>query len=115
MLLATQAPVRGGAPSPGRNGLTDDNDILGWNLQWNLLVQPIRASLYIASAVVLGLAYLLCRFIVTSKLGRVLMAIRDAEMRVRFLGYSATNAKLFVFTLSAICTMGRATPCAASA
>ncbi len=39
---------------------------------------------------------------VTSKLGRLLIAVRDAESRVRFLGYSVTNAKLFVFTLSAV-------------
>ena len=50
----------------------------------------------------LGLGYLLCRLIITSKLGRVLLALRDAESRVRFLGYSVTNAKLFVFTVSAV-------------
>jgi urea transport system permease protein len=52
--------------------------------------------------VALGLGYLLCRFITSSKLGRVLLALRDAESRVRFLGYSVTNAKLFVFTVSAV-------------
>jgi urea transport system permease protein len=40
--------------------------------------------------------------VVSSKLGRLLIAVRDAENRVRFLGYSVTNAKLFVFTLSAM-------------
>jgi len=39
---------------------------------------------------------------IASSLGRVLLALRDAESRVRFLGYSVTNAKLFVFTLSAV-------------
>jgi len=82
----------------GNNGLTDFKDLLGFNLQ-----QPAtRMGLYIASAVGLGIAYLLCRFITRSKLGRVLLALRDAESRVRFLGYSATRAKLFVFTVSAI-------------
>ncbi|MGH7061309.1 MAG: ABC transporter permease subunit, partial [Stellaceae bacterium] len=48
------------------------------------------------------LAYLACRGITSSKLGRVLLALRDAESRVRFLGYSVTNAKLFVFTMAAM-------------
>src|SRR5207248_6544419 len=56
----------------------------------------------VASAVALGLGYLVCRLITTGKLGRVLLAVRDAESRVRFLGYSTTNAKLFVFTVSAV-------------
>src|SRR5207249_8677997 len=73
-------------------------DILGFDLH-----QPTtRLGLYLASAVGLGIAYLLCRFITVSKLGRVLLALRDAESRVRFLGYSTTNAKLFVFTVSAV-------------
>jgi len=50
----------------------------------------------------LGLTYLVCRYITKSKLGRVLLALRDAESRVRFLGYSVTSAKLFVFTVSAV-------------
>src|SRR6202008_969822 len=47
------------------------------------------------------IAFLICRWIVTSKFGKVLIAIRDAEARVRFLGYRVENYKLFVFTLSA--------------
>jgi len=82
----------------GNNGLTDFKDILGFPMQ----AQGTRVGLYVASALLLAAAYLLCRFIVTSKLGRVLMAIRDAESRVRFLGYDVTAAKLFVFTVSAI-------------
>src|SRR5207253_6321430 len=82
----------------GNNGLTDYKDILGFDVH-----RPeTRLGLYIASAIGLGAAYLLCRFITTSKLGRVLLALRDAESRVRFLGYSTTNAKLFVFTVSAV-------------
>jgi urea transport system permease protein len=82
----------------GNNGLTDYKDILGWDVH-----QPhTRLGLYIASVVALGIAYLVCRFIIKSKLGRVLLAVRDAESRVRFLGYSTTNAKLFVFTVSAV-------------
>jgi urea transport system permease protein len=82
----------------GNNGMTDFKDLLGFNLQ----LPGTRLGLYIASAVGLVSAYLLCRFITTSKLGRVLLALRDAESRVRFLGYSVTGAKLFVFTVSAV-------------
>jgi urea transport system permease protein len=82
----------------GNNGLTDYKDLLGFNLQ----LPSTRLGLYIASAIGLGIAFLLCRFITVSKLGRVLLALRDAESRVRFLGYSVTNAKLFVFTVSAV-------------
>ncbi|MFI4987852.1 MAG: urea ABC transporter permease subunit UrtC, partial [Alphaproteobacteria bacterium] len=82
----------------GNNGLTDFKTLLGFDVH-----QPAtRTGLYLASALALGITFLLCRFIVTSKLGRVLLAIRDAEPRVRFLGYSVTNAKLFVFTVSAM-------------
>src|SRR5438067_11375673 len=82
----------------GNNGLTDYKDILGWDVHW----PSTRLALYLASALALGLGYLTCRFITFSKLGRVLLALRDAESRVRFLGYSVTNAKLFVFTFSAV-------------
>ncbi|MGE5269668.1 MAG: urea ABC transporter permease subunit UrtC [Thiohalocapsa sp.] len=82
----------------GNNGLTDFKDLLGFDLH----APATRLGLYLASAVALGLAYLLCRFITHSKLGRVLLAVRDAESRVRFLGYSTVNAKLFAFTVSAV-------------
>ena len=82
----------------GNNGLTDYKDILGRDVHWS----STRLAFYLASAVALGLGYLTCRFITFSKLGRVLLALRDAESRVRFLGYSVTNAKLFVFTFSAV-------------
>jgi urea transport system permease protein len=81
----------------GNNGLTDFKDILGFDIQ----SATTRRGLYIASILALGLGYLLCRATVASKLGRVLLALRDAENRVRFLGYSVAHAKLFVFTLSA--------------
>jgi urea transport system permease protein len=82
----------------GNNGMTDYKEILGWDVH-----QPsTRLGLYIASVSALGAGYLLCRFITASKLGRVLLALRDAESRVRFLGYSVTNTKLFVFTVSAV-------------
>jgi len=82
----------------GNNGLTDYKDILGYDVH----SRGTRLGLYIATVIGLGLAYLVCRYVTKSKLGRVLLALRDAESRVRFLGYSVTNAKLFVFTLSAV-------------
>jgi urea transport system permease protein len=82
----------------GNNGLTDFKDILGFDIQ----SPATRRGLYIASVLALGMGFLLCRFITGSKLGRVLRALRDAESRVRFLGYSVEHAKLFVFTVSAV-------------
>jgi urea transport system permease protein len=82
----------------GNNGLTDFKEILGFTVQ----APSTRLGLYMVTIVALGLAFLICRFIVTSRLGRVLLALRDAESRVRFLGYSVTNAKLFAFTVSAV-------------
>jgi urea transport system permease protein len=82
----------------GNNGLTDYKDILGFDVH----ARGTRLGLYVASVIGLGVAYLVCRYVTKSKLGRVLLALRDAESRVRFLGYSVTNAKLFVFTLSAV-------------
>jgi ABC-type branched-subunit amino acid transport system permease subunit len=81
----------------GNNGLTDFKDILGFNVQ----APGTRAALYAISVVALIAGFVACRAIVTSKLGKVLIAIRDAEARTRFLGYRVESYKLFVFTLSA--------------
>jgi urea transport system permease protein len=81
----------------GNNGLTDFKDVLGYNVQ----AAGTRNALFAISCAALGLCFLVCRFIVSSKLGKVLVAIRDAENRTRFLGYRAESYKLFVFTLSA--------------
>ena len=81
----------------GNNGLTDFKDILGFNIQ----SQATRASLFAISCVALLVGFLICKALVTSKFGKVLVAIRDAEPRTRFLGYRAESYKLFVFTLSA--------------
>jgi urea transport system permease protein len=81
----------------GNNGLTDFKDILGFNVQ----AQGTRAALFVASCAALALGFLICRVVVTSKFGKVLIAIRDAEARTRFLGYRVESYKLFVFTLSA--------------
>jgi len=82
----------------GNNGLTDFKDVLGFNLQSN----GVRAGLFVASALALAASYAACRFIVSSRLGRVLVAVRDAESRTRFLGYRVQYYKLFVFVVSAM-------------
>ena len=81
----------------GNNGMTDFKDILGFNVQ----AESTRTALFSITCVALMVAFLLCRALITSKFGKVLMAIRDAEARARFLGYRVESYKLFVFTLSA--------------
>jgi len=81
----------------GNNGLTDFKDILGFNVQ----AETTRAVLFAISCLAIMLGFILCRAIVTSKFGKVLVAIRDAEARTRFLGYRVESYKLVVFTFSA--------------
>jgi urea transport system permease protein len=81
----------------GNNGLTDFKDILGFNVR----SEATRDSLFTISCLTLIIGFLVCRSIVASKFGKVLIAIRDAEARTRFLGYRVESYKLFVFTLSA--------------
>ncbi|RWA74454.1 urea ABC transporter permease subunit UrtC [Mesorhizobium sp.] len=82
----------------GNNGLTDFKDILGFNVQ----ADATRAALFAASAVTLALAVFATAAIARSKYGKLLMAVRDAESRTRFLGWRAENVKLFAFTVSAV-------------
>lgn len=82
----------------GNNGLTDFKEILGFPVQ----ATGTRLGLYVASVVALGLGLILCAWIKGSPLGRLLVAIRDGEARVRFLGHSTLRAKLFVWTVSAM-------------
>ncbi|MBF0481328.1 MAG: urea ABC transporter permease subunit UrtC [Desulfovibrionaceae bacterium] len=82
----------------GNNGLTDFKRLLGFSL----LESGTKVGLYVASALALAGTFLLCRFVTVSKLGRVLIAIRDAESRVMFSGYDPLRYKLFVWTLSAV-------------
>ncbi|MEO6163255.1 MAG: urea ABC transporter permease subunit UrtC [Candidatus Binatia bacterium] len=82
----------------GNNGFTDFKRILGFSL-----AHPgTRVTLFAITGLVLVLTLLLCRYIVTSKLGRVLAAIRDAESRTMFSGYNTRDYKLFVWTVSAL-------------
>jgi len=82
----------------GNNGLTDFKDILGFSLQQD----STRVVLFVASALSLALGYIASRYIVNSKLGRVVVAVRDAEDRSRFIGYQVENYKLWIFVFSAV-------------
>jgi len=82
----------------GNNGLTDFKDILGFSVQ----APGTRMTLFVVTALALALTFVIARAIVTSKLGKVLLAIRDAESRTRFIGYRVEHYKLFVFTVSAM-------------
>ncbi len=82
----------------GNNGLTDFKGILGFSVQ----APSTRATLFFLSAIALAACFLIARWIVSSKFGRVIVGIRDAESRTRFLGYRVEHYKLFVFTVSAM-------------
>ncbi|MCR9087516.1 MAG: urea ABC transporter permease subunit UrtC [Rhodobacteraceae bacterium] len=82
----------------GNNGLTDFKDVLGFDLQSDVT----RAWLFGLSAFALACGLLLAKAITQSKLGQVLIAVRDAESRTRFLGYRVEEYKLFVFVVSAM-------------
>jgi urea transport system permease protein len=82
----------------GTNGLADFKTIFGVPLN-----QPsTQRMLYVATALALVGAWALCRWIVRSRAGKVLVAIRDSETRVLFSGYSPADYKLFVFVVSAV-------------
>lgn len=81
----------------GNNGLTDFKDILGFNIQ----AQTTRVGLFVATVVALALGYAVARAMVNSAYGKVLIAVRDAESRARFLGYRVERYKLVAFTVSA--------------
>ncbi|MDY7540617.1 urea ABC transporter permease subunit UrtC [Undibacterium sp. RTI2.1] len=82
----------------GNNGFTDFKRILGFNVT----APGTKAALYLITLAALFGALMLCRWIVTSKLGRVLQAVRDSESRLMFIGYNPLWFKLFVWTLSAV-------------
>jgi urea transport system permease protein len=82
----------------GNNGFTDFKRILGIPIT----TPGARMALFAITGAVLIATLLLARFIVTSKFGRVLAAIRDAEQRVMFCGYNTAHYKLFIWTFSAV-------------
>jgi len=82
----------------GTNGLTDFKTLLGFSLH----NPATQRGLYVVTVFFLIGAFLLCRSIVNSKLGKVLRAIRDNERRLHFCGFSTTGFKVFVFCISAV-------------
>jgi urea transport system permease protein len=82
----------------GNNGLTDFKDILGFQVQ----ADGTRAVLFAMSALMLALCLIIASAITRSKFGKVLVGVRDAESRVRFLGFRVENIKLFTFVVSAM-------------
>ncbi len=82
----------------GTNGLSGFKTMFGFTLN----SPGTQRGLYVVTALFLCGAYLLCRWIVRSPAGKVLVAIRDSETRVLFCGYSPAAFKMFVFTVSAV-------------
>ena len=82
----------------GTNGLTDFKTLAGLDLG----NPSVKLLLYVVSFAVMIACYFLCRYVVRSKLGRLLIAVRDGEQRLRFIGYNITNVKIFVFVLGAL-------------
>ncbi|EDL51691.1 ABC-type branched-chain amino acid transport system, permease component [Vibrio mediterranei AK1] len=82
----------------GNNGLTDFKDILGFSLQQD----ATKIALFMITGIALVVSYVVCRTIISSRLGRVSMAIRDTESRTRFMGYDVDGIKLWIFVLSAV-------------
>jgi urea transport system permease protein len=81
----------------GNNGLTDFKDILGFSVQ----ADSTRAVLCFTSALAVAIFLVISAAVVGSRFGKALTAVRDAESRMRFLGYRVEGYKLFVFVLSA--------------
>ena len=89
----------------GINGITDLRTLLGWDIR----TDSAKYILYFVCCFLLLGTMFLARFVVASKLGRILVAVRDQEDRVRFSGYDVSNFKIFVFCLaSAIAAVGGA-------
>lgn len=81
----------------GINGITDLKTIHGWNIN----TDSAKYILYFISGILLLGVIMLCRFILSSKFGRLLLAMRDKEDRVRFSGYDVANFKIFTFSVGA--------------
>jgi urea transport system permease protein len=82
----------------GVNGITDLKTLLGWDIR----TDGAKLVLYYATAVLLLASVSLCSWISGTQLGRLLVALRTREERVRFTGYDVASLKIFVFTLGAV-------------
>ncbi|MGK7729858.1 urea ABC transporter permease subunit UrtC [Marinovum sp. F03] len=81
----------------GVNGITDLRTLHGWDIR----TDAAKTTLYFVNGVLLFAVLLAAQFVRRSKLGRLLIAMRDQEDRVRFSGYDVANFKIFVFCLGA--------------
>jgi urea transport system permease protein len=82
----------------GINGITDLRTLNGWDIRED----SSKYILYFINAFLLLLVICISRFVLTSKFGRLLLAMKDKEDRVRFSGYDVSNFKIFIFVLSAV-------------
>ena len=82
----------------GNNGLTDFKDILGFDLQAN----STRIGLFVVTALMLAMTFATSHWIMRSRMGKVIVAIRDGEARARFLGYRTDSYKVWLFVYSAM-------------
>jgi len=81
----------------GTNGLTDFKTLLGYSLS-----EPgTQRGLYLCTSILLVVSFFVCRWLVGSKMGLVLTAVRDQEQRLRFLGYPIASYKIFIFAVAA--------------
>ncbi|WP_299590195.1 urea ABC transporter permease subunit UrtC [uncultured Tateyamaria sp.] len=81
----------------GVNGITDLRTLLGWDIR----TDEAKTTLYFVNGVLLFAVLLIAQYVRKSKLGRLLIAMRDQEDRVRFSGYNVANFKIFIFCLGA--------------
>ncbi len=82
----------------GNNGLTDFKELLGFDLK----TPGMRVVLFITTVIALAVGYIGCRYVIASRLGRVVQAVRDAEGRTRFIGYQVESYKLWIWVFSAM-------------
>jgi len=82
----------------GVNGITDLRTLLGWDIR----TDSAKYILYFVNAALLFLCLLVAQYVTKSKLGRILVAMREREDRVRFTGYDVSNFKIFVFCFGAM-------------
>lgn len=82
----------------GVNGMTDLKTILGWDTR----TDTAKYILYFANGILLFACIFLAKYILSSKFGMLLLAMRDKEERVRFSGYDVSNFKIFIFCVAAM-------------
>ncbi|MEM6458557.1 MAG: urea ABC transporter permease subunit UrtC [Planctomycetota bacterium] len=81
----------------GINGITDLRTLLGWDIR----TESAQTTIYFFTALMILACVILGRLILSSKLGKLLVAMRDTEDRVRFSGYDVANFKTFIFCIAA--------------